>query len=305
MIYLATVVCVLCAACGAAPQVVPAPTPAATPAPPTAPTPVTTPAPPPAADSPASAESVGALLDRLEERGRTMRDFTAAVVVEQFDALTEEREVRRARVVMKGGDGQKRIIGVVVDEFIDSSGRGATDGRRFLFKDGWLMELEPARKQMVRRQLVRAEESFDPLRLGDGPFILPLGQPRAAVEREFVVTSVPIPAHNFFQSLRTASDGLCALQLVAREGTEAHRSIRRLTLVLDSATLAPRGVEALKPNGDTERVLLRESVIDGGIDEKQATVIELPDMTGWRIDERPLPREADAPPAQSPSEPRG
>jgi hypothetical protein len=297
MIYLATIVCVLCAACSAAPQVVP--TPAPTPAPMPAPTPAPAPTPP------AEAESVGALLDRLEERGRTMRDFSAAVVVEQFDALTEEREVRRARVVMKGGDGPKRIIGIVIDEFIDSSGRGATDGRRFLFKDGWLMELEPARKQMVRRQLARTGESLDPLRPGDGPFIVPLGQPRAEVEREFVVTAVPIPVHNFFQPLRAAADGLCALQLMAREGTEAHRSIRRMTLVFDSATLAPRGVEVVKPNGDTERVLLRESVIDGGIDEKQATVIELPDMTGWRIDERPLPREADASPAHSPSEPRG
>jgi len=304
MIPFVLIACMVCVACGTA-QVAPrdeaapqtAPVQAPVPAPQTAPAPAPAPA--------ANAESGGALLDRLEARGRTMRDFSASVVVEQFDALTEEREVRRARVVMTGGEGKKKVIGIVIDEFIDASGRGATDGRRFLFEDGWLIEMDPARKQVVKRQLARAGESFDPLRLGDGPFIVPLGQPRAAVEREFVVSDASIPDHGFFKSLRSAADGLCALQLVAREGTEAHRSMRSLTLVFDRATLAPRGVEVLKHNGDTERVLLRESAIDGGIDAKQAEVIALPDMAGWRVDERPLAREAETSPPQPPREPRG
>lgn len=304
MTAVALLACVLCVACVSA-QVVP-PEDAVQQSTPS-PAPSTAPAPAPAAvPAPAtSSESVGLLLDRLEARGRTMRDFSASVVVEQFDALTEEREVRRARVVMTGGEGKKKAIGIVIDEFIDASGRGATDGRRFLFEDGWLIEMDPARKQVVKRQLARAGESFDPLRLGDGPFIVPLGQPRAAVEREFVVSDASVPDHGFFKSLRSAADGLRALHLVAREGTEAHRTMRSVTLVFDGTTLAPRGVEVLKPNGDTERVLLRESAIDGGLDAKQAEVITLPDMNGWRVDERPLPRQDDASPAQLPREPRG
>lgn len=290
MIAFAFVVGMLCVACGAAQVVTPDDAAVQT-------------APAPAAVE--SGESVGALLDRLEVRGRTMRDFSASVVVEQFDALTEEREVRRARVVMTGGEGKKKVIGITVDEVIDASGRGAIDGRRFILEDGWLIELDAARKQVVKRQLVRAGESFDPLRLGEGPFIVPLGQPRAAVEREFIASVASLPEHSFFKSLRSASDGLRALHLVPREGTEAHRSMRSVTLVFDGVTLAPRGVEVIKPNGDTERVLLRESVIDGGIDAKQTEVITLPDMTGWRVDERPLAREVDAAPAQLPREPRG
>lgn len=290
MIAFAFVVGMLCVACGTAQVVTPDDAAVQT-------------APAPAAVE--SGESVGALLDRLEVRGRTMRDFSASVVVEQFDALTEEREVRRARVVMTGGEGKKKVIGITVDEVIDASGRGAIDGRRFILEDGWLIELDAARKQVVKRQLVRAGESFDPLRLGEGPFIVPLGQPRAAVEREFIASVASLPEHSFFKSLRSASDGLRTLHLVPREGTEAHRSMRSVTLVFDGVTLAPRGVEVIKPNGDTERVLLRESVIDGGIDAKQAEVITLPDMTGWRVDERPLAREVDAAPAQLPREPRG
>ncbi len=290
MIAFAFLVGMLCAACGTA-QVVARDDASAQ----TAPTPAAS----------ENGESIGALLDRLEARGRTMRDFSASVVVEQFDALTEEREVRRARVVMTGGEGKKKVIGIMVDEVIDASGRGAVDGRRFLFENGWLIELDAARKQAVKRQLVRAGESFDPLRLGEGPFIVPLGQPRASVEREFVASVASLPEHGFFKSLRSAEGGLRTLHLVPREGTEAHRSMRSVTLVFDGVTLAPRGVEVIKPNGDTERVLLRESVIDGGIDAKQAEVITLPDMTGWRVDERPLAREVDAAPAQLPREPRG
>jgi len=300
--------CMLCVACGAAPQAErESAGSAAKPA--LAADSTTAPASSPSVpSSPSSPSSATVLLDRLEERGRTMREFTASIVVEQFSALTEEREVRRARIVMKGGGGLWNSIGIVVDEFIDASGRGTTDGRRFLFQDGWLIEIDPTRKQAVKRQLVRAGGAFDPLRIGEGPFVVPLGQPRAAIEREYMVSDAAIPDHGFFKALHSTPDGLLALRLVPREGTVAHRNMRSVVLVFDGATLAPRGVELTRPNGDTERVLLRESVIDGGIDESQAAVIALPDMTGWRVDERPLPpsgADGEASPAQPPREPRG
>ena len=43
--------------------------------------------------------TVEKLLDAMEEQGRTMKDFTASATMEKFEALTDEREVRRGRVV--------------------------------------------------------------------------------------------------------------------------------------------------------------------------------------------------------------
>ncbi|MEI6879473.1 MAG: hypothetical protein WCL33_10595, partial [Planctomycetota bacterium] len=87
--------------------------------------------------------TVEKLLDAMEEQGRTMKDFTASATMEKFEALTDEREVRRGRVVVLGPTGKDREIGIVFDELIDSTGRGSTDARRFVFRGGWMSEFDP------------------------------------------------------------------------------------------------------------------------------------------------------------------
>ena len=164
-----------------------------------APPPTPAPTPAPTKDD----ATVEKLLDAMEEQGRTMKDFTASATMEKFEALTDEREVRRGRVVVLGPTGKDREIGIVFDELIDSTGRGSTDARRFVFRGGWMSEFDPTKKQVIRRQLAPEGESFDPLRVGEGPFPVPLGQPKKDVVREFIVTMGTLPDAPFFRSLAT------------------------------------------------------------------------------------------------------
>ncbi len=237
--------------------------------------------------------AVETLLDAMEEQGRTMKDFTASATMEKFEALTGEREVRRGRVVVLGPSGTERQIGIAFDEFIDSTGRGSTDARRFVFRDGWLWEFDPTKKQAIRRQLAREGEAFDPLRVGEGPFPVPLGQPKKDVTREFIVTMGTLPDAPFFRSLAVAKSGdansaLATLRLVPRAGTKMARDTAAMSIILDRSTLIPRGVEVEAVNGDKTRVLLRDGRLNVGLDDAARAMLMPPSTDGWKIDTRPL-----------------
>ena len=242
--------------------------------------------------------TVEILLDAMEEQGRTMKDFTASATMEKFESLTDEREVRRGRVVVLGPSGKDREIGIAFDEFIDSTGRGSTDARRFVFRGGWMWEFDPTKKQAIHRQLAPEGESFDPLRVGEGPFPVPLGQPRRDVEREFIVTLGTLPDAPFFRSLATAKpasteknpneSALVILRLIPRVGTKMARDTAAMTIILDRASLIPRAVEVEAINGDKTRVLLRDGRLDVGLDDAARAILSPPSTEGWKIDTRPL-----------------
>ena len=241
----------------------------------------------------------------MEEQGRTMKDFTASAAMEKFEALTDEREVRRGRVVVLGPSGKDREIGIVFDELIDSTGRGSTDARRFVFRGGWMSEFDPTKKQAIRRQLAPEGESFDPLRVGEGPFPVPLGQPKKDVVREFIVTMGTLPDAPFFRSLAivppaagsvgaagvtvsATESPLVILRLVPRVGTKMARDTAAMTIILDRTSLIPRGVEVEAVNGDKTRVLLRDGRLNVGLDDAARAILSPPSTDGWKIDIRPL-----------------
>ncbi|MBU3728019.1 MAG: hypothetical protein FGM37_02070 [Phycisphaerales bacterium] len=260
---------------------------------------------PPAAPAPAARESpasdVGAWLDRLERMGRETRDFRAGVTIERLDALSDDREIRRGRVVVDGPPGAGRRIAVVIEEHIDGSGRGSADNRLFLFEGGWLLEFDTPRKRLTRRQLVPEGEAVDPLRLGEGPFPVPLGQPRADVEREFEVSIAALPDAALFRRLAERGQELFTLALTPRPGRPLARDVSLITVTYEQATLAPVAIEVRDDTGDIERVLLRDARINGGLDEATRALLSPPqfDAAAWTVDSRPLP-EGERPPAPPP-----
>jgi Flp pilus assembly protein TadD len=244
-------------------------------------------------------QAVGDWLDALEKSGAQTRDFSAGVTIERVDALSDDREVRRGRVVVDGLPGPSRRISVLMQEHIDGSGRGSADSRLFLFEGGWLLEFDTPRKRLTRRQLVRPGESVDPLRVGEGPFPVPLGQPRADVEREFEVTLAALPQESLFKRLPERRDELFALALVPRAGRPLARDVTRVTVAYERASLAPVAIEMTADSGDITRVLLRDAKVNAGLDDTQRALLAPPefDAASWAVDSRPLPEVGDAAPA--------
>lgn len=266
-------------------------------APPTSPAPgapsTGTPAPPAATPAPPAATphaTVGALLDAAEAVAATLADFHAKVTLETSDDVTGDTERRTGEVVLQQQKGKPatRTFAVVFTTFVDGSGRLDQRPVRYLYADGWITEADFTQRTLLRRQLAYPGESYDPLKPGEGPVPLPVGQRRAEVERRFETALATQPAAPALARM----PGIQGVVLTPRAGM-ADRDLVRATVWYDLATMAPVGVEAERKNGRTT-VVLRGATLNGGLTDEQGALLKLAagDTAGWRVDERPLPPKA-------------
>ena len=293
-------VCVTCSACVADAQSVPVtpvtpsapavpgapntpptttPTPALAPAPAPSPAPTTAPAP--------HFVDADALLTAVERTADSLRDFRANITLETTDDVTGDTERRLGQLVFVQEEGKPatRRFAVVFEKFIDGSGRMDERPVRYIYADGWLTEADFKQRTLVRRQLARAGEQYDPLKPGEGPVPLPIGQRRADVLARFDASLATAPDSTI---LLKSARPMVGVRLKPKPGM-ADRDLVEASVWYDAQSLVPVGVEAQRKSGRTV-VSLRDATMNGGIDDAQQALLSLAEKvtTGWRVDERPL-----------------
>ena len=239
-------------------------------------------APPPAASQPAT--PIDEFLTRLEKVGGEVRDFRAGLSYEKYDKLLDESERRFGRVVLEGV-GKERRFAFLFEKFFDGSGRAETMRDHWVYAEGWIAEIDHTHKTFTKRQIVEPGKTFDPLKLGEGPFPLPLGQSKAEVLARFEASLSEVPDLPLLQSLKEVQ----GLHLVPKPGSALAEDTASVDVFYDTATLVPRGVVMLASKGDRTTVLLTEPALNVGLkaEDKALLVIPNPDPTGWAIDIRP------------------
>lgn len=236
--------------------------------------------------APRTFESTDALLDALERSTDGLRDFQAVVIYDRTDAITGDRERRTGRLVLEQpvGDATRRRFGIAFDQYIDPSGHASPQVQRFAFGDGWLSEFDDARRQCIERQLVPEGKRLDPLRLGEGPMPLPVGQSASDVRRRFTVSAAPPPDAPLLKRL----EGVQGLVLVPRAGAGVDEDFAEVRVWYDLRTLAPLGVVATMKGGDVKTVLLREVRVNAGLDDAARRMLDRTPPAGWQRDVRPI-----------------
>lgn len=231
-----------------------------------------------------------ALLDALERATDGLRDFRASVTYDRTDAITGDRERRTGRIVLEQplGDATRRRFGIAFDQFIDASGHASPQVQRFAFGDGWLSEFDDARKQCIERQLVPDGTRLDPLRLGEGPMPLPVGQRAEDVRRRFTVSLAPAPDAPLLKRLENVQ----GLVLVPRPGSGVDEDFAEVRVWYDLRTFAPVGVVARLKGGDQKTVLLREVRVNQGLDDAARAMLDRTPPAGWQRDARPYRKTA-------------
>ena len=274
-------ICVTCSACAADVQSAPAiPSVPATP-------PTTTSAPTPSPVPAPQFADADALLTAVERTSDSLRDFRANITLETTDDVTGDTERRLGQLVFVQEEGKPttRRFAVVFEKFIDGGGRMDERPVRYIYADGWLTEADFKQRTLVRRQLARAGEQYDPLKPGEGPVPLPIGQRRADVLARFDASLATAP--NSTLLLKSARP-VVGVRLKPKPGM-ADRDLVEASVWYDAQSLVPVGVEAQRKSGRTV-VLLRDATMNGGIDDAQQALLSLAEKvtTGWRVDERPL-----------------
>ncbi len=240
-------------------------------------------APPPAAP-PSASSPADDLLRRLERSTDDLRSISARILYRSWDAVLEQQELRGGVLVYEVGAEQRRRLGVFFDIVIRGDHR--RDHRKdYIFDGNWLVEVDYERKLLIKRQIAAPGRDFDPLRLGEGPFPLPIGQKRDEVVANFEVTILDKTSDPWLAD-RLAGRELLGLLLIPRPGAKHARDFKRIEVFYDAKTLLPSGVHTMEPTDDTKTVCLFDQKRNSAVDVERLTIPQ-PDPREWQIDVQP------------------
>jgi outer membrane lipoprotein-sorting protein len=219
-----------------------------------------------------SSSTVDQILDALDARGQNFNDFTATVKLTDTDNSTGDSTNNDGTVLFQrkpGGDARIRVTFTKKergDKIFDAN-------HEYTLDNGWLVERDYQAKKEIRRQVLKPGEKVDPLKLGEGPFPLPIGQKKEDVKNIFDVTKIP-PAND-------DPPNTVHLQLTPKPGTTYARDFKTIDVWVGTADAMPVRIQTLDLNETTIKTTdLSQVKINVGLTDKDFAEPTLPD-SGW------------------------
>jgi hypothetical protein len=234
------------------------------------------PAPARATDGLTAESPVDAILDALDARGKGLDDFTADVRLGESDPVTALDTTRIGTVkYQRQGQGDARLR-VKFDK--KETDRGLKpEELEYLLEDGWLTDRDYRSKVQVRRQVVAPGQKLDLLKLGEGPFPLPLGQAREDVHAQFEVTKQP-PGDG-------APPNTVHVRLVPKPRTQFAEKFASIDVWVDLKSQMPRRIVTVDATGGAVRTTDLENLkVNTGLRDAD---FELKPVQNWQLQEEP------------------
>ena len=224
--------------------------------------------------------SIDEVLDALDRQGDQMRDFTADVSLTETDELTKEGFIRAGAVrFQKLSDGDGRIR-VVFKTRQSGEGKPRPEEIEYLLDKGWLTERNYRKTNQVRRQVTKPGEKVDLLKLGEGPFPLPIGQAKEDVKKMFDVEVVPAAEDDPAGTLRG--------RLKPKEGTQFARRFKHIDVWVDPKAQMPRRIETVDVNEQTRQTTDLQNVkANTGLKDDDFRLKEVKAKDGWTFVDEP------------------
>lgn len=216
-------------------------------------------------------DGTSAILDALDKAAVETNRFSAHFSVAKVDPLTEETERRSGEIVLSG-QGAQRSAAMVIRQFIDGTGRVEQENRHFVYAKGWLTEYDRSTGHATARQLALADENYDPLRAGEGPIPVPVGQRRSDLEKGFTIAAAAFPDDPMLRGI----SNVAVLRLTPIEGTECAREISEIVMGWDLTTFLPVAVVAQNKDGGRTIIRFSKSVTNAQVSDASMLLLEPP-----------------------------
>jgi outer membrane lipoprotein-sorting protein len=225
-----------------------------------------------------TSSDVDDVLDALDARGKNLSDFTADVSLTDVDNANGTDSTLAGKIWMQKLPGDDARLRVTFDKKI-TNGKEKADKSEYTLDKGWLIDRKYADRQEIRRQVLKPGQKMNLLKLGEGPFPLPLGQDKADVHRLFDVKKID-PA-------KDDPPGTIHMQLIPKPGTQFENKFKTIDFWVDPASQMPVRIQTLDRNETTTRTTeLKDVKIDSKLSDKD---FELPKISEgeWKITEAP------------------
>ena len=178
----------------------------------------------------------GELLDAVERSDEGIERLTAAMQYHRVFELAGDEQTRLGMLqfVNEPAEGDRpatRRFAIRFDQVVVGD-RRERDGRTFVFDGEWLIERIPSDKLMLKRQVAPPGAGFDPLKVGEGPLPIPLGQAKSDIlERYDVTMPEPLDGIDHREDLAQLTSYITAmnasqLKLVPKDDDDQFEEIR-------------------------------------------------------------------------------
>jgi outer membrane lipoprotein-sorting protein len=220
------------------------------------------------------------VLDALEQRGKDLKDFSADVKLTDVSERTGEATERTGKVVYHDrGQGDSRIKVNFDKRKLES---GATQDYRqdYLLQEGWLTDRDYKKKLEVRRQVLKPGQKMNLLKLGEGPFPLPIGQEKGEVKKQFEVTKIAPTADDPKDTVH--------VKLVPKKDSQFEKRFRQIDVFVDTKTNMPARIDTSEKPDTARTTELLNLKLNAGVKDEQFTLPNIDREQGWNRREEPF-----------------
>jgi outer membrane lipoprotein-sorting protein len=222
-------------------------------------------------------------LDALNERGKDLKDFSADVALHTIDARTGEDMAQIGTVVFQNKGGGDSRIRVTFDrkEVDPGNGKKITQRQKldYVLDDGWLTDRDYQKKLEVRRQVLRPGQKMNLLKLGEGPFPLPIGQDKEEVKRQFDATKEPLGQDD--------PKGTIHVRLAPKKGSQFEKRFQQIDVFVDPKTRMPARIDTVEKAGTTRSTDLTNVRLNANVKDDAFALPKI-DEPGWNRREEPF-----------------
>lgn len=240
------------------------------------------------AETPVEITDAESLLEALETAGEDIEILTANIRYAKTFAIQGDTQAREGRLVFESKEGETgqaaRRFGITFDKLY--VGSRLEDGleERYIFDGEWIAEIYPKEKQFIRRQVVPPGERWDPLRIGEGPFPIPIQQKKDDILGRYSAELLEGADGLDRRSLQVVGAKCYQLRLTPLVGS-AEDDLREVRIWYEKETLLPRIARTLNRAEDEAFVLLWNLATNGAasVTESELSTEPPADLTGWNF----------------------
>jgi outer membrane lipoprotein-sorting protein len=215
--------------------------------------------------------TIDQILDALDSRGQGLSDFTATVKLTHINGATGDAASLAGTVYFqRKDDGDTRIRVNFLKKIEDD--KIFDEHHEYILDAGWLIERDYKAKKEMKHQVRKPGEKLDLMKLGEGPFPLPIGQKKEDVKAQFDVKKID-PA-------RDDPPGTVHLQLAPRPDTQLARKFRLIDVWVDTANSMSARIQTTdngNPDAPDVKVTdLTDVKVNTGLGDKDFAQDDLP-----------------------------
>jgi len=221
-------------------------------------------------------------LDALNARGQNLKDFSADVAIHTADNRTGEDTAQIGTVTFQNrNNGDSRIKVGFDKKESDNGDHKITQKQKldYVLEDGWLTDRDYQKKLEVRRQVLKPGQKMNLLKLGEGPFPLPIGQDKDDVKKQFEASKIPAAADDPKDTVH--------IKLVPRPGSQFEKRFKQIDVFVDTKTNMPARIDTVEKAGTTRSTELKNVKLNTGVKD-EAFVLPPIANDGWNRREEPF-----------------